>query len=211
MIHKMISVDNQYNFEISLKLLENLKGQGLIKKLNEGDILFQEEQAVREIPIILSGSVKIFQVDEEYREILLYYLKPGEACIMSFLGGLFNDKSKLKAIANEESEILILPAYKAGMLLKDYPEWTEYIFRVYYQRFKELLDIVNSVAFKKMDERLLTFLQDRAGILNQTQIEITHEELSNELGTARVVISRLLKQMEKEGLVELGRNRITLL
>lgn len=207
----MISVDNQYNFEISLKLLENLKGQGLIKKLNEGDILFQEEQAVREIPIILSGSVKIFQVDEEYREILLYYLKPGEACIMSFLGGLFNDKSKLKAIANEESEILILPAYKAGMLLKDYPEWTEYIFRVYYQRFKELLDIVNSVAFKKMDERLLTFLQDRAGILNQTQIEITHEELSNELGTARVVISRLLKQMEKEGLVELGRNRITLL
>lgn len=211
MIHKMISVDNQYNFEISLKLLENLKGQGLIKKLNEGDILFQEEQAVREIPIILSGSVKIFQVDEEYREILLYYLKPGEACIMSFLGGLFNDKSKLKAIANEESEILILPAYKAGMLLKDYPEWTEYIFRVYYQRFKELLDIVNSVAFKKMDERLLTFLQDRAGILNQTQIEITHEELANELGTARVVISRLLKQMEKEGLVELGRNRITLL
>lgn len=211
MINKMISVDNQYNFEISLKLLENLKGQGLIKKLNEGDILFQEEQAVREIPIILSGSVKIFQVDEEYREILLYYLKPGEACIMSFLGGLFNDKSKLKAIANEESEILILPAYKAGMLLKDYPEWTEYIFRVYYQRFKELLDIVNSVAFKKMDERLLTFLQDRAGILNQTQIEITHEELSNELGTARVVISRLLKQMEKEGLVELGRNRITLL
>ncbi len=207
----MISVDNQYNFEISLKLLENLKGQGLIKKLNEGDILFQEEQAVREIPIILSGSVKIFQVDEEYREILLYYLKPGEACIMSFLGGLFNDKSKLKAIANEESEILILPAYKAGMLLKDYPEWTEYIFRVYYQRFKELLDIVNSVAFKKMDERLLTFLQDRAGILNQTQIEITHEELANELGTARVVISRLLKQMEKEGLVELGRNRITLL
>ncbi len=207
----MISVDNQYNFEISLKLLENLKGQGLIKKLNEGDILFQEEQAVREIPIILSGSVKIFQVDEEYREILLYYLKPGEACIMSFLGGLFNDKSKLKAIANEESEILILPEYKAGMLLKDYPEWTEYIFRVYYQRFKELLDIVNSVAFKKMDERLLTFLQDRAGILNQTQIEITHEELANELGTARVVISRLLKQMEKEGLVELGRNRITLL
>ncbi|TVQ05078.1 MAG: Crp/Fnr family transcriptional regulator [Balneolaceae bacterium] len=207
----MIDTDDRHKPAISVKLIDSLKEHGIIKRLQEGELLFQEEMAIRDIPVILNGSVKIFQVDEDYREILLYYLKPGDTCIMSFLGGLFNDKSKLKAIANEESEILLLPVYKAGLLLKNYPEWTEYIFRVYYQRFKELLDVVNAVAFKKMDERLLTFLKNRSVINKNNEIEITHEELANELGTARVVISRLLKQMEKENLVELGRNRITLL
>lgn len=207
----MAGPETRYIPELSTNLMDSLKQQGVVKKLQEGEVLFQEEQMIREIPVILNGSVKIFQVDEDSREILLYYLRPGDTCIMSFLGGLFNDKSKLKAIANEDSEILLLPVYKAGMLLKNYPEWTEYIFRVYYHRFKELLDVVNAVSFKKMDERLMAFLQNKAEIINKNEIEITHEELANELGTARVVISRLLKQMEKEKLVELGRNRITLL
>jgi CRP/FNR family transcriptional regulator, anaerobic regulatory protein len=207
----MINTEERNTPEISVKFIERLKEHGIIKKLHEGELLFQEDAAIRDIPVILSGSVKIFQVDEDYREILLYYLKPGDTCIMSFLGGLFNDKSTLKAVANENSEILILPVYKAGLLLKNYPEWSEYIFRIYYQRFKELLDVVNAVAFKKMDERLLTFLKNRSAINKSKDIEITHEELANEIGTARVVISRLLKQMEKENLVELGRNRITLL
>lgn len=192
-------------------LIDLLKEHGVMKTYREGDVLFLEEQSIQMIPVILKGSVKIFQTDADYRELLLYYLKPGDTCIMSFLGGLFNEKSKLKAIANENSEVLLLPVYKAGMILKKYPQWTEYIFKVYYRRFTELLDVVNAVAFKKMDERMLSFLQHRSEISNKKEVEITHEELANELGTARVVISRLLKQMEKEKLVELGRSKITLL
>lgn len=197
-------------FRASEKMIGELKKVGSIKKLNEGDVLIQENHRIHFIPIILSGSVRVYQTDDDYKEILLYYLKEGDTCIMSYMSGLYNDVSKLKAVANEKSEVLLLPVDKAGMLMKNYPDWIEYILRIYHQRFEELLDVVNAVAFKKMDERLLNFLKKESEMRGTIDLKITHEELANELGTARVVISRLLKQMEKEGLVELGRNRITL-
>ena len=198
------------DFRASGKMIEELKKEGSVRKLEEGDILVQENHRIHFIPIILKGSVRVYQTDDDYKEILLYYLKEGDTCIMSYMSGLYNDVSKLKAVANEDSEVLLLPVGKAGMLMKNYPEWIEYILRIYHQRFEELLDVVNAVAFKKMDERLLNFLNKESEISGTKDLKITHELLANELGTARVVISRLLKQMEKEGLVELGRNRIKL-
>lgn len=197
-------------FRASGKILEELKLAGRVKKLKEGEVLFEEQSYIRSIPIILNGSVRVYQTDDDYREMLLYYLREGDTCIMSVMGALYNETSRLRAVANEESEVLLLPVERAGILMKNYPEWIEYLFRVYHQRFEELLDVVNAVAFKKMDERLLRYLQKASSVQKSNTIEITHEELANEMGTARVVISRLLKQMEKEGLVELGRNRITL-
>lgn len=198
-------------FRASGEMIGELKKEGSIRKLKEGDILVQENHRIHFIPIILKGSVRVYQTDDDYKEILLYYLKEGDTCIMSYMSGLYNDVSKLKAVANEDSEVLMLPVHKAGLLMKNYPEWIEYILRIYHQRFEELLDVVNAVAFKKMDERLLLFLKKESEMRKSGSVRITHEELANELGTARVVISRLLKQMEREGLVELGRNRITLL
>jgi CRP/FNR family transcriptional regulator len=100
---------------------------------------------------------------------------------------------------------------KIGGLLKDFPEWLDYIFKLYHKRFEELLEVVNAVAFKKMDERLLNFIQKKCELTNSKVLNITHEQIANELGTARVVISRLLKQMEDENLVVLGRNKVTLI
>ena len=94
---------------------------------------------------------------------------------------------------------------------KEFPEWLDYIFRLYHKRFEELLEVVNAVAFKKMDERVHDFLIKKSDLSNSKTLHITHEQLANELGTARVVISRLLKQMEDEGLIQLGRNKITLM
>lgn len=91
----------------------------------------------------------MLRTDEDGREILLYYIKQGESCIMSFLGGIHQDTSKVKAIAEEDSEILFIPIHAVGMLLKEYPEWLEYIFSLYHKRFEELLDVVNAVTFKK--------------------------------------------------------------
>ena len=150
------------------------------------------------------------RTDEDGREILLYYIRPGESCIMSFLGGIHNDTSKVIAIAEEPTEILFIPIDKVNELIREYPEWLDYIFRLYHRRFEELLEVVNAVAFKKMDERLLAFIKKKSEMTNNKVINVTHEQLANELGTVRVVISRLLKQMEEEGLVELGRNKITL-
>jgi CRP/FNR family transcriptional regulator len=117
----------------------------------------------------------------------------------------------VRAVAEETTDILFVPVSKVKELIREYPEWLDYIFRLYHQRFEELLEVVNAVAFKKMDERLLLFLEKKADITQSNTLSVTHEQLANELGTARVVVSRLLKQMEVEGLVQLGRNKITLL
>jgi CRP/FNR family transcriptional regulator len=170
-----------------------------------------ENAYIKAIPIVISGSVKVMRTDEDGREILLYYIKAGESCIMSFLGGMHQDTSKIKAVAEGNAEILFIPMDKIGGLLKNFPEWLDYIFKLYHKRFEELLEVVNAVAFKKMDERLLNFIQKKCELTNSKVLNITHEQIANELGTARVVISRLLKQMEDENLVVLGRNKVTLI
>ena len=174
-------------------------------------MIFNENTYVKAIPIVISGSVKVMRTDDEGKEILLYYIKAGESCIMSFLGGIHHDMSKVKAVAEEKTEILFIPVDKVTELIKEYPEWLDYIFRLYHKRFEELLDVVNAVAFKKMDERLLNLLRKKTENSGTKTLNVTHEQLASELGTARVVVSRLLKQMEDESLVKLGRNRVTLL
>ncbi len=125
-------------------------------------------------------------------------------------GGLHHETSKVKAIVEEDAEILFLPMEKVRLFIKEYPEWLDYIFRLYHKRFEELLEVVNAVAFKKVDERLLNSLKRKSEILQSRTLNVTHEQLAIELGTARAVVSRLLKQMEEEGIVKLGRNKIRL-
>lgn len=198
-------------FKASPKITEKLLGMGISKSFAEGDVIINENAFVNAIPIVTNGSVRVMRTDEDGREILLYYIKAGESCIMSFLGGMHHDTSKVKAVAEEQTDILFIPSERVNALIAEFPEWLDYIFKLYHKRFEELLEVVNAVAFKKLDERLLIFLKRKTALTNNQNIHITHEQLSNELGTARVVVSRLLKQMEDEGLVKLSRNKITLL
>ena len=201
---------NLTEFSTTPEINEKLLDYGVTKTFSEGDIILNENAYIKTIPIVLSGSIRVMRTDEDGREILLYYIKAGESCIMSFLGGLHHDTSKVKAIAEENTEILFVPIDKVSELIKEYPKWLDYIFRLYHKRFEELLEVVNAVAFKKMDERLLNFIRKKCELTKSHTLYVTHEQLANELGTARVVISRLLKQMEEQGLVNLGRNKITL-
>jgi len=197
-------------FKSSRELVEKLYQNGIAKHYQQGDIILDENASIRAIPIVMKGMMRVIRTEEDGREILLYYIKAGESCIMSFLGGMHNEKSILKAEIEEESEILFLPVEKASLFMKDYPEWVDYIFRLYHKRFEELLDIINAIAFKKVDERLLHLLQKKSEISQSKTVVTTHEQLANELGTARVVVSRLLKQLEDAGKLKLGRNRIVL-
>lgn len=197
-------------FKSSSDLVEKLYQNGFIKKYQQGDIILDENASIRAIPIVMKGMMKVIRTEEDGREILLYYIKAGESCIMSFLGGIHDEKSILKAEIEEESEILFLPVEKASLFMKDYPEWVDYIFRLYHKRFEELLDIINAIAFKKVDERLLQLVEKKSEISQSKTIVTTHEQLANELGTARVVVSRLLKQLEDAGKLKLGRNKIVL-
>lgn len=205
-----MELNNLTEFKSSPEIREKLSNYGTAKTFSEGDVILNENAYINAIPIVTQGSIRVLRTDEDGREILLYYIRAGESCIMSFLGGMHHDTSKVKAIAEEETEILFIPIDKVSLLIKEYPEWLDYIFRLYHKRFEELLEVVNAVAFKKMDERLFTFIKKKCEHTKSHTLYVTHEQLANELGTARVVVSRLLKQMEEEGLVTLGRNKITL-
>lgn len=198
-------------FKSSPLIRQKLADVGFAKTFAQGETILNENAYIKAIPIVTNGSIRVMRTDENGREILLYYIKAGESCIMSFLGGMHHETSKVKAIAEEEAEILFIPIDKVSLLIKEFPEWLDYIFRLYHKRFEELLEVVNSVAFKKMDERLLNFIKKKCEIAKSQKIYVTHEQLANELGTARVVVSRLLKQMEDEGLIKLGRNQMILM
>ncbi|HAO29124.1 MAG TPA: Crp/Fnr family transcriptional regulator [Chryseobacterium indologenes] len=192
-------------------LVEKLHRFGVLKNYREGDIILDENASIRSIPIVMKGMIKVIRTEEDGREILLYYIKAGESCIMSFLGGMHNEKSIVKAEVEEDSEVLFLPLDKVSLFIKEHPDWLDYIFRLYHKRFEELLDIINAIAFKKVDQRLLNLLHKMSELTGSDTIQTTHEQLANELGTARVVVSRLLKQLEEEGKLKLGRNKILLL
>lgn len=198
-------------FKTSSELTQKLYDNSIIKNYKTGDVILEEESSIRSIPIITKGSIRVMRTEEDGREIFLYYIKSGESCIMSFLGGMHNEASKVRAEVEEDAEILFLPIDKVMLFIKEYPEWLDYIFRLYHKRFEELLDVVNAMAFKKVDERLLHLLNKKVELTGSKTISITHEQLANELATARVVVSRLLKQLENNGMVELGRNKITIL
>ena len=197
-------------FKSSPELVEKLYANSLQKNYKAGSVILNENSAIRAIPIITRGILKVMRTDEDGKEILLYYIKAGESCIMSFLGGLHNETSKVRAEVEEDAEILFLPVEKVALFIKDHPQWLDYIFRLYHKRFEELLEVINAVAFKKVDERLLVLLHKIAEMNQSKTVLITHEQLANKLGTARVVVSKLLKTLEENGVLQLGRNKITL-
>ncbi|CAM3800973.1 Crp/Fnr family transcriptional regulator [Mucilaginibacter galii] len=174
-------------------------------------VLVQSNSYIRSLPIVLSGSIRVIREDEDGKEILLYYIKPGESCIMSFLAGIHDDTSKVRAVVEEDAEVLMLPIVKANEWVKQYPEWADFIFKLYHRRFEELLSVINAVAFQKLDDRIVELLKKKSAIYGSKDITITHQQLAEELGTTREVISRLLKQMEKRQMVTLSRNKVSLI
>ena len=207
----MNETQNELAFHVSKELQAKLIEYSIVKTYQAGNVILNENAHIRSIPIVNRGAIRVLRSEKDGREILLYYIKAGESCIMSFLGGMHNETSKVRAEVEEDAEILFLPIEKASALMHEYPEWLNYIFKLYHKRFEELLEVINAVAFKKVDERLLLLLNKKSELLGDKTITVTHEQLANELGTARVVVSRLLKQLELNGVVKLGRNRITLL
>jgi len=206
-----MELDQLKDFKSTPEITKKLAAYGINKSFVEGDVILNERSHINSIPIVTSGSIKVMRLDDEGREILLYYIEPGESCIMSFLGGMHHETSKVKAIAEVPTDVLFVPIDKVSLLIKEYPQWLDYIFKLYHKRFEELLEVVNAVAFKKMDERLYNLLNAKSEHVKSKNLQVTHEQLANELGTARVVVSRLLKQMEYEGLLKLGRNKIALM
>jgi len=177
-------------------------------KFATGETLINYGNYIKTVPLILSGSIKVIKEDEEGKEVFLYYLKPGETCAMSLTCCSTYQPSQIKAVAEESTELLSVPVNKHEEWMNHYREWKELVGRTYATRFDELLQTIENIAFKNMDERLIEYLQAKFKHLKTEQLNITHQEIANELGTSREVISRLLKQLERDGAISLGRNKV---
>ena len=184
---------------------------GQVKTFPAESVILNEDSYIKFIPLVLEGSLRVLRTEEDGREILLYYIKPGESCIMSFLGGIHHETSKIRAVVEEEAKVVLIPVEKANEWITEFPEWTDFVFKLYHKRFEELLNVVNAIAFQKLDMRLLHLLKQKAELFKSNQLSVTHQQLADELGSTREVISRVIKQMETEGLVKLSRNKISLM
>lgn len=191
-------------------LVEELAEKGHYSELKEGEVLMSPGGYIRSVPIILSGTIKILRMDEDGREILMYYLGSGESCAMSLTCCLNAKRSEVSAVAEEKTEIILLPVQNVEEWITKYPTWRSFVFQTYQRRFDDLLATIDGVAFQKMDERLWNYLQRKAQLTASKAVGTTHEEIALELGTSREVVSRLLKQLEKLGRVRLSRNRVEL-
>lgn len=180
------------------------------KVIEKGDILIRPGDEIVYIPVVLKGSIRIIRQDMDGQEVFLYHLYPGQTCAMSLTCCQSGKKSMIKAIAETESEILQIPVRMTEDWYK-YPEWKAYISNNYANRFAELLQTIDLIAFSNMDKQLLHYLEERSKALNTRVIEITHQEIADELHAHREAISRLLRVMEEKKLVKLGRNNIEVL
>jgi len=172
--------------------------------------ILKEGQYVKVIPIVIEGLIKVFSSFEE-KELLLYYIKPNESCIMSFASSIKNEPSKVYAVTEEDSTILLLPVDKVSNWVKQFPSINDLFYQQYNLRYSELLDTISHVLFNKMDTRLYDYLKRKTQLTKQNPIKISHRQIASELGTAREVISRVMKKLENEGRVKQYTNTIKII
>lgn len=193
------------------ELLALIEKTGIEKHIKTGDAILQYGQFIKSIPLIIQGCIKIVRQDEEGNELFLYHLYSGETCAMSLTCCMAQQKSEIKAVAEEDTTLIAIPMEYLDVWMLHFPEWKNFIMNTYSIRFRDLLNTIDNIAFKKMDERLEEYLHTKKLALHSTFLSITHQEIANELGTSREVISRLLKQLEKQHKIILGRNKIEVL
>lgn len=204
----MITADNlfQARFEnLEPELQEEILKIGTIKEVEPGEILLKSGQLITHTMLLLDGRLKIYREDEEGNEFLMYYLEPGNACAMSIMCAMNNERSQIMAVAETEATLLAIPFEQTGAWMNKYRSWDEFILRAYRSRFEELLNTLDNVAFRSMDERLVFYLK-RMSKANGPELHISHQQIARDLNSAREVISRLLKKLEQRGAVELQRN-----
>jgi CRP/FNR family transcriptional regulator len=190
------------------KLLDQLLEKGQFLNFEPGKTLMEPGQLIKAVPLVLEGSIKIMRVDEDGKELFLYYLETGETCALSLTCCSAARPSEIKAIVEEKASLLFIPIQVHEQLVDEFKQWKDFVSTTYQHRFQEMLTVLDAVAFKRMDERLMNYIVTKMKQLKSNELHTTHQEIANELGTAREVISRLLKQLEKKKWIELGRNVI---
>lgn len=192
-------------------LINEIVQVGTFKKIPEGFKLMDIGEYVRRMPLLISGAIKVLREDNDGDELLLYYLEKGDTCSMTLTCCMGDSKSEIRAIAETEAKLIMVPIEKMDEWAAKYKSWRNFVFESYHNRLNELLHTLDNVAFGKMDMRLTNYLKEKARINGENIIHSTHQEIAYDLHSSRVVMSRLLKKLEQMGKIKLHRSYIELI
>ena len=200
-----------YGYLFEDELIQEINSVGTFKDIPEGYKLIEIGDYIRSMPLLVSGAIKILREDANGDELILYFIERGDTCAMTLSCCLGQAKSEIRAVAETDATLIMIPVQKMEEWLGKYKSWQKFILQSYHDRMSELLQAIDTIAFYKMDERLLRYLKDKAMVNHNETIHVTHQEIAQDLHTSRVVISRLLKKLTLNGQIELHRNNIKVL
>jgi CRP/FNR family transcriptional regulator, anaerobic regulatory protein len=193
------------------ELLQEINNVGVFKMVPEGFILIEIGSNIKSMPLLVNGVIKILREDNKGDDLILYFLERGDTCAMTLSCCMGQSKSEIRAIAETDAILIMIPVEKMSEWMSKYKSWQNFILQSYHDRMMELLEAIDTIAFLKMDERILKYLRDKAMVNNNDVINVTHQDIAYDLHTSRVVVSRLLKTLENDGKIELHRNSIKVL
>ncbi len=186
---------SQYLPHLSSDLIAALEEHAVVGEFENGTEILREGQYVKQVPLLISGLVKVFTRFEE-RELLLYYINSGESCIMSFNASNNNLPSKVYAVVEEKAVILLMPSDKVRLWIKEFPSFNSFFYSLYNERYFALLETINHLLYNRLDQRLYHYLLEESRQKNTRLLDLRHHRIAAELGTAREVVSRVLKKLE---------------
>jgi CRP/FNR family transcriptional regulator len=206
-----MDIRNRFKHTFEPELLNEIEIRSKVIHVKAGEVILDIGQTVRHTPIVIEGSVKISRMDEDGRELLLYYVNPDESCAMTFTCCMQQYPSEIRAVAEDDVTMLAIPIGYMDEWLVRYPTWKAFVMKTIRSRFNEMLKTIDQIAFRKLDERLMTYLKEKSKQSGSRLINLSHQQIADELATSRVVISRLLKKLENDKVVLLFRNQIKIM
>lgn len=192
-------------------LIKEMETSGKLVSVHSGSVIMEIGQMVRTMPIVLKGSIRVSRIDNEGNELFLYYVNPEESCAMTFTCCMQNHLSEIRAVAESDVDMMVLSSSLMDEWLTKYPSWKNFVMRTIQIRFNELLKTIDQIAFQNLDQRLIKYLKGKSKISGSSVVNISHQKLADDLGSSRVVISRLLKKLETDKKLLLYRNQVKLL
>ncbi len=203
-------LSDYYSSIFEEELIDEIVKVGHFDKIKSGELLIDIGDDMTHIPLILNGIVKIIRKEKGGDELVLYFLESGDTCAISFVNCINRKKSIFKGVVEQDVEAIFLPVEHIDDWLRKYKSWRHFIIDSYHFRLIEMVESIDSLAFLKLEQRMFKYLTDKVKITKDTTLEITHQEIANDLNSSRVVVSRLLKQLEHDGKIEMRRNKIIL-
>ena len=200
-----------YGYIFEEALLDEIASVAIYKDFKADDYLIEIGDYIKSMPLLLNGAIKILREDDDGDELLLYFLERGDTCAMTLTCCMGQSKSKIRAIAETDGSLLMIPVEKMEEWLTKYKTWRNFVFDSYNIRLNEMLEAIDTLAFMNLDERLYKYLTDKVKVLGDAEIKNTHQQIATDMHTSRVVISRLLKSLELQGKIKLQRNKIQVL